>query len=225
MRYSRNQATISRAENEVLKASKVCVVGCGGLGGYVIEMLGRIGVGTITAIDGDVFDETNLNRQILSDVQNIGHSKALTAQKRMSLVNPDITIKPIDTFLTEQNAMTLLEGHRVIVDALDQIQTRFIVQDVAEQLNIPFVHGAIGGWYGQISTIFPGERTLNKIYKNDTLKGKEMMLGNPSFTPALTSAIQVSEVIKILLNRGDLLRNKLLFANLLDQEFEVINLL
>lgn len=224
MRYTRNRITISEEDNEVLKASKVCVIGCGGLGGYVIEMLGRIGVGTITAIDGDVFDETNLNRQILSDMQTIGLSKAVIAQRRMALVNPEITVRPINEFLTEQNAKVLLEGHNVIVDALDQIQIRFLVQDVAEKLNTPFVHGAIAGWYGQVATIFPGERTLNKIYRNNTLRGKEKQLGNPSFTPALASAIQVSEVIKILLNKGDLLRNKMLFTNLLDQEYEVIDL-
>lgn len=224
MRYSRNKTTISEEENAILKASKVCVIGCGGLGGYVIEMLGRVGVGTITAIDGDVFDESNLNRQILSDTQTIGLSKAMIAQKRMSIVNPDITVTAVAEFLTEENSEALLKGHQVIVDALDQIPTRLLVQETAEKLNIPFVHGAIAGWYGQVTTIFPGDRTLNKIYKNNTSRGKEKLLGNPSFTPALASSIQVSEVIKILLQRGDLLRNKFLFANLLEQEYEIIDL-
>ena len=224
MRYLRNKTTISAQENEVLLASKVCVIGCGGLGGYVIEMLGRIGVGVITAIDGDVFDESNLNRQILSDAETMGQSKAFTAQKRMALVNPEVTVKPIQAFVTKENAEALLMGHDVIVDALDTIQIRLLVQDVAEKLKIPFVHGAIAGWYGQVSTIFPGEHTLHKIYKNDTPRGAENKLGNPSFTPALVSSIQVSEVIKILLQRGNLLRNKLLFTNLLDQEYEVIDL-
>lgn len=224
MRYTRNRSTISEEENKVLKASKVCVIGCGGLGGYVIEMLGRIGVGTITAIDGDVFDETNLNRQILSDIETIGYSKAIIAKKRMALVNPEILVKPINEFLTVDNAEELLREHHVIVDALDQIHTRFLVQDIAEKLKTPFVYGAIAGWYGQVSTIFPGDRTLNKIYKNNTPKGKEKLLGNPSFTPALASSIQVSEVIKVLLHRGELLRNKLLFINLLEQEYEVIDL-
>lgn len=224
MRYSRNRTTISAEENEVLKASKVCVVGCGGLGGYVIEMLGRIGVGTITAIDGDVFDETNLNRQLLSDVQTLGQSKAISAKSRMSVVNPEITVQAVNEFLKEENAMELLKGHHVIVDALDQIPTRLLVQATAEKLDTPFVHGAIAGWYGQVSTIFPGERTLNKIYKNNTPRGKEVLLGNPSFTPALASSIQVSEVIKVLLQRGNLLRNKILFINLLEQEYEVVDL-
>ncbi|MCR3923345.1 MAG: HesA/MoeB/ThiF family protein [Firmicutes bacterium] len=224
MRYLRNKTTISAQENDVLKASKVCVVGCGGLGGYSIEMLGRVGVGTITAIDGDVFDETNLNRQLLANEATIGQSKAMVAQKRMKLVNPEVTVTPINQFLREENAEALVNGHDVIIDALDEIQTRLLVQGVAEKLSIPFVHGAIAGWYGQVSTIFPGERTLNKIYKPHMSSGQEKELGNPSFTPALVSSMQVSEVIKIILQRGTLLRNKLLFCNLLEQEYDVIEL-
>lgn len=223
-RYTRNKSTLSEEDNAILAASKVCVVGCGGLGGYIIEMLGRLGVGNITAIDGDVFDESNLNRQILADMQNLGQSKALTAQKRMAIVNPDVTITPIQTFLQEENAEKLLVGHHVIVDALDQISTRFLIQETGEKLQIPFIHGAIAGWYGQVSTIFPGEQTLYKIYKNKTAPGKEKLLGNPAFAPALVSAIQVSEVVKILIQRGDLLRKKILFINLLDQEYEMIEL-
>lgn len=223
-RYARNRMMISEEENEKLHNSKVCVVGCGGLGGYAIEMLGRLGVGSITAIDGDVFDITNLNRQILSDVEKIGQSKALTAQSRMQIVNPEVCIKPITTFLNKENAEELLKNHDVIIDALDNIEVRFIVQETAEKLNIPFVYGAIAGWYGQISTIFPGDYTLNKIYRDRRVKGEEKKLGNPSFTPALASSIQVSEVLKILLNKGDLLRNKLLFVDLLNQEYEVIDL-
>lgn len=223
-RYIRNKMTISEEENKVLHDSKVCVVGCGGLGGYVIEMLGRIGVGHITAIDGDVFDITNLNRQILSDVGRIGQSKALTAQSRMANVNPEVLISPVVAFLDESNATELLKGHDVIVDALDKISVRFLLQETAERLQIPFVYGAIAGWYGQVSTIFPGDNTLNKIYKNKSAGGEEKKLGNPSFTPAVASAIQVSEVVKILTKKGDLLRNKLLFMNLLNQEYEVFEL-
>ena len=216
--------TLSEVENQVLHDSKVCVVGCGGLGGYVIEMLGRLGVGTITAIDGDVFEDSNLNRQILSDTKTLGQNKALAAQKRMALVNPEITVSPVDELLTEENAKSLLQGHDVIVDALDRISTRFLIQETAEELQIPFVHGAIAGWYGQVSTIFPGEKTLNKIYKDKSTSGKEKILGNPAFTPALISAAEVSEVVKILIQRGDLLRHKLLFINVLEHEYEVLEL-
>lgn len=211
-------------ENIKLKDFKVCVVGCGGLGGYVIEMLGRLGIGHITAVDGDVFEESNLNRQILSDTSSLGKSKANTAKERMALVNPLIKVKPIPKKLTQENGEEILNGHDVIVDAVDSIETRLLLQDIASKLNIPLVHGAIAGWYGQVTTIFPEDRTFDIIYSRKNAKGLEKELGNPSFTPALVASIQVSEVLKLLIGRGELLRKKILFINTLEQEYEVISL-
>ena len=223
-RYSRNISSISQEENLILNKSKVCVVGCGGLGGHIIEMLARLGVGSITVVDGDVFDETNLNRQLLSNETTIGKSKAMEAQNRMAIVNPHIKVIPIAEFINESNAVDILSDHQVIIDALDNIPSRFILQEFSSKLNIPLVHGAIAGWYGQVSTIFPNDNILDKIYRKDESYGLEKELGNPSFTPALISSIQVSEVVKILINRGDLLRNKLLFINTLNHEYDVIEL-
>lgn len=215
---------LSKEENEKLKEFKVCVVGCGGLGGYIIEMLGRLGVGCITAVDGDVFDETNLNRQILSNEDTLGESKALIAQKRMKLVNPLIEVKPITSRISEENAEEILFGHDLVIDAIDKIDTRFLLQNMASKLNIPMVHGAIAGWYGQVSTIFPGDNTLNKIYPTKDIRGLESELGNPSFTPATIASIQVSEALKVLLNKGTLLRNKLLYIDLLEHDYMVVEL-
>ncbi|HHY76981.1 MAG TPA: HesA/MoeB/ThiF family protein, partial [Clostridiales bacterium] len=94
-RYDRNMLCLSPEENDSLRHKTVAVVGCGGLGGNIIEMLGRLGVGKIIAVDGDVFDDTNLNRQILSHMENLGKPKALEAWKRMKLVNPDIELLPV----------------------------------------------------------------------------------------------------------------------------------
>lgn len=223
-RYARNISSLSQEENLILNKSKVCVVGCGGLGGYTIEMLGRLGVGSITVVDGDVFDETNLNRQLLSDENTIGKSKALEAQKRMAVVNSEIEVIPIVKLLKESNAVEILSNHQVIVDALDNIPSRLILQKYCSMLHIPFVHGAIAGWYGQVSTIFPNDQTLNKIYREDASNGLEKQLGNPAFVAPLISSIQVSEVVKLLINRGDLLRNKLLFINTLNHEYDVLEL-
>ncbi|MFZ5966376.1 MAG: HesA/MoeB/ThiF family protein [Bacillota bacterium] len=223
-RYKRNMTMLSQEENDELKSFKVCVVGCGGLGGYIIEMLGRLGIGSITAVDGDVFEASNLNRQILSDMSSLGISKAKKAQERMALVNPLVEIRPLHTRLSGENSREILQGHHVIVDALDNIPSRFILQKTCEALDIPLVHGAIAGWYGQVTTIMPGDRTLDDIYTQGTAKGVEQELGNPSFTPALIASIQVSEVLKVLIQRGDLLRRKILYVNLLDQEYEIINL-
>lgn len=215
---------LSPEENASLSSFNVCVVGCGGLGGYIIEMLARLGIGHLTVVDGDVFDETNLNRQLLSDMNSLGKPKAIVARDRINVVNPLVKVKVINGMLTEENCIEILQGHDVVVDALDSIDTRLLIQKHAEELNIPLVHGAIAGWYGQVTTIFPGDRTLDFLYSNNDKKGLEAELGNPSFTPALVASIEVSEVLKILINRGDLLRRKLLSINTLNQEYEIINL-
>lgn len=214
--------TLSLEENDKLKNHKVCVIGCGGLGGYVIEMLGRIGVGFITAVDGDIFQESNLNRQILSDVHSLGKSKSIVAKERMMNVNPLIEVNCINKLLTKENYPEILKGHDVIVDALDSIDARLMLQDACEELNIPLVSGAIAGWYGHITTIYPGDRTLNIVYGNKMGKGIEAKLGNPSFTPALVASIEVSEVIKVLIGRGELLRKRILVIDTLNQDYEVI---
>ncbi|NFM79059.1 HesA/MoeB/ThiF family protein [Clostridium botulinum] len=223
-RYDRNIKTLSLEENEKLKDFKVCVIGCGGLGGYIIEMLGRIGVGHITAVDGDTFSESNLNRQIISSDLNLGKNKAIEAKKRMKVVNDLIYVNPITTFINKDNVLNILKEHDVVIDAVDNIETRFLLQESCEKLKIPFIHGAIAGWYGQVTTIFPGDRTLDIIYKNKSKKGIEDVLGNPSFTPALVASIQVSEALKVLINRGEILRNKIFMIDLLYQDFYILNL-
>lgn len=221
-RYDRNMNMLSKEENERLRNFKVCVVGCGGIGGYVIEMLCRLGIGYITAVDKDVFEETNLNRQILSDMNSLGKSKALMAVERMKLVNPEVFVNAIVDEFNFENGKDIIKGHDIVIDALDNIEGKLTLQDICEELGIPFVHGAIAGWYGQVTTVFPGDRTLKFLYKKEMRKGIEKELGNPSFTPALVASIQVSEALKILIGRGEVLRRKVLFINTFEQEYEII---
>lgn len=223
-RYLKNMNMLSKEENSSLKNFKVCVVGCGGLGGFVIEMLGRLGIGNITVIDGDVFDETNLNRQLLSNCENLGKEKVLVAKERMKVINPDVTLNAIIGLITEENGLDILKGHDVIVDAVDNIQTRLVIESVASKLDIPMVYGAISGWYGQVSTIFPKDNTFKKIYPKNYNPEIENQLGNPSFTPALVASIQVSEILKILIGRGELLRNKILYIDTYEQSYTVLDI-
>lgn len=217
--------TLSEEENNKLKEFKVCVVGCGGLGGYAIEMLGRLGIGHITAVDGDVFEESNFNRQILSDELSIKISKANKAVERMNIVNSNISVKPVFKMLTLDNGIDILSGHDVVIDALDSIESRLILQQLCEKLQIPLIHGAIAGWYGQVTTILPGDKTLDFIYKNtSSSKGIEKELGNPSFTPAHIASVQVSEALKVLLGKEQILRKKILFINMLDLEYDLVEI-
>ncbi|MDK2803822.1 HesA/MoeB/ThiF family protein [Acetoanaerobium noterae] len=222
LRYSRNKNLMSDDEIILLSQKKVCVLGLGGLGGYIVEMLSRIGVGSLTLVDGDVFDETNLNRQLFSSMNNLGNSKALEAEKRVKGINPLTKVIPVYEFVDSSNAMKIIANHDVIVDALDSIDLRKYIAKVCTELNLPLVHGAIAGWYGQVATIYPNDTTLDILYPKDIKRGIEKELGNPSFTPALVASIQVSEVIKLLLNRGDLLRNSFMMIDLYTNDIEVI---
>lgn len=215
---------LSHEENLSLREKKVLVVGCGGLGGHIIEQLARLGVGHITAVDADKFDETNLNRQLFSHSKNIGESKAFAAKKHVAIINPDIKLDAFQVFLDESNAGEITKGFDVICDALDSVVSRFILQKYAAINHTPMVHGAIAGWYGQVTTIFPNDNTLNYIYHTNQNKGIEQELGNPSFTPALVASIEVSEVLKILTGKGRLLRKRVLIINTLEQEYEILEL-
>ena len=223
-RYERNMTALTPEENDKLKHFKVCVIGCGGLGGYVIESLGRIGIGHITAVDGDVFDESNLNRQLLSSEDAIGKSKAETAKARMLSVNSNVNVDPIAEFITEDNCEKILKGHDLVIDALDNIKTRILIENETQRLEIPLIHGAIAGWHGQVSVIMPGKPFYGNIYNEDTNKGIETELGNLPFTAAVTASIQAAEAIKVLLKKGDTLAGKLFTIDLLSQEYEIFEI-
>ncbi len=124
----------------------------------------------------------------------------------------------------QENCDEIIQRHDLVVDALDNMTARRLLEDHCEKQNIPLIHGAIAGWYGQVSTIMPGDRTLQKIYPPDENKGAETELGNPSFSPALVASIEVAEALKVLLHRGEILQNKLLTIDLLNQEYEVFRL-
>jgi molybdopterin/thiamine biosynthesis adenylyltransferase len=224
-RYQRNRRMISVAKQLQLLRSKVAVIGCGGLGGYVIEELARLGVGRIIAIDPDVFEEHNLNRQMLSSLSNLGLTKVKAAAERVQKINPAVMLQPLHESFSTGNGRELLQDADVVVDAVDNIPTRLELAELCSEINKPLVHGAIAGWYGHVTTIFPGETTLQKIYHQWRAgAGVESDLGNPSFTPALVASFQVAEVCKILLGEGRLLRNSMLSINLLEMEVEEIPL-
>lgn len=223
-RYQRNRRTISTAQQLGLFRSRVAVIGCGGLGGYVLEELARLGVGTIVAVDPDVFEEHNLNRQLLATPATLGLPKVVAAAARISEINPAVTVIPYRLAYEPANGHELLRGAAVVVDALDSIPTRLALAESCADLGIPLVHGAIGGWYGQVTTQFPEDDTLQQIYRHFSGgKGVEQQLGNPAFTPAVVASLQVAEVSKLLLGEGEPLRRRKLVINLLDMEFEEIH--
>lgn len=220
-RYQRNHKSISIKQQLQLFNSKVTVVGCGGLGGYIVEQLARLGIGVIQIIDDDVFEDHNLNRQLYASPKVLGHAKATVAAQRIKDINPAVTVIPITERLSKDNGCQLLEGSHVVADAVDGIETRLEIAKSCTELGIPMVHGAIAGWYGHISTIYPGDNTLAILYpQHPERTGIEQDLGNPAFTPAVIASLEVAEVCKVLLGKSGQLRNRTLTIDLLDMEIE-----
>jgi molybdopterin/thiamine biosynthesis adenylyltransferase len=224
-RYQRNRQMISTAQQRQLFRSEVAVIGAGGLGGYILEQLARLGVGTIVVIDDDIFEENNLNRQLLSSPAKLGRVKVEVAVERLAEVNPAVSVRPVRARFDKQTGPELLAGAACVVDAVDNVTARLALAEVCRELEIPLVHGAIAGWYGQVATLLPGDESLQTIYRHwQGGKGIEAQLGNPSFTPAVAASLQVAEVCKILLNLGKLLRYRKFSFDLLAMEVNEIPL-
>lgn len=224
-RYQRNRQSINTQRQSDLFRARVAIFGCGGLGGHVVEALARLGTGQLTVIDPDVFEEHNLNRQVLASFPVLGKAKVETALERVKEINPAVTVIPVKQAFTRENGPELLKNIDVAVDALDSISTRLELADVCKLLNIPLVHGSIGGWYGQVAVQFPGDDILEKLYpKHTSPKGIEAELGNLSFTAGFVAAIEAAEVCKLLVGEGTPLRRRMLAINLLDMDIVEIRL-
>lgn len=217
-RYLRNVPALSEDECALLKTRRVCIAGCGGLGGHLLELLCRVGIGQIRAVDGDVFDETNLNRQLLSEVGLVGSSKAKAAAARASRIAPDTKLEVIDAFLTEDNAADIISGCDAVLDGLDNVQSRRILARACAKAGIPYIYGAVSGWVAQAALSLPGDGLVETLYPEGVdIRDKSVL----SFTPALCASVQAALCVKLLCGRP-VESGKLHYFDLLDQEFETI---
>lgn len=218
-RYLRNREILTLKEQLRLAESQVAVVGAGGLGGSVLSLLARMGVGHLVVIDHDVLDETNLNRQVFCHSKNLGKPKASEARSQMQRINPGVEVSAHQTRLDPSNGKELLAGCNVVVDALDNVASRLVLEEAAQVLAIPLVHGALAGFEGQVMSLLPGDKGFARIYgkARDGAQDPgrpEALLGVPAITPTLVATFQAMEVIKILLDRGNLFRNTMVYLDL-----------
>ncbi|MBQ9001653.1 MAG: HesA/MoeB/ThiF family protein [Eggerthellaceae bacterium] len=215
-RYDRNMMALSSEECASLEQKRIAVVGCGGLGGLVIEALARVGIGYLRVIDGDVFEESNLNRQLLCTEATLGREKALGAAERIHAVNSSIEVETHVAYLEEGNSAELIGGVDCVVDCLDNLEARFWMAHACQELGMPVVYGAIAGWFGQVCTVYPGDHSFASIYGEPFGTSQHKKLGNLPFTAYSISAIQAAEAVKVVLGRSGIIRNRLLMVDLLD---------
>jgi len=217
-RYARNIPALTEEECLILQKKRVLVVGCGGLGGHIIDQLARIGVGFLRVVDGDVFEETNLNRQLLSEVPLLGVSKANAAAEHVSRVNPDIRVEAVEAFMTEETVRELISGCDIVLDALDNVPSRRLLAAACGENGIPYVYGAISGWVAQAGISMPGDDLIGKLFPREVeIRDKSVL----SFTPAMCASMQVALCVKLLVGRPVKI-GTVYYYDLLNQEFETI---
>lgn len=227
---SRQMSIVTKSQQTRFKESKIAVVGCGGIGGSVIEMLARMGVGKLNIIDNDTFDMSNLNRQLMSSVDSLGKSKSEVTKENIRLANPYVKVKAYTDELNENNIEEVLSDCDVIIDALDNLFTRVLISRYSKENKIPFVHGAIHGTKGQL-TVF-NEKTPNyeelfslpsegkELNKNTKFELKELSQGVPPVIGPIANIIgclEAFEAFKLITEVGNVtFAPKVLNIDLLD---------
>ena len=218
-RYSRQIMIpqIGEKGQEKLKRAKVFIAGVGGLGSPVSIYLTAAGVGHLRMVDHDRVDLTNLNRQVVHWSGDVGKRKVESAQEKLNKLNPNVTVETLSVTISEENASELISGFDLIVDAMDNLPTRYLLNKKAIEHGIPFFHGAVNGFEGRAMTVIPGKTAcLRCLYRGPVPESKFPVIG---VTPAVIGCIQATEVIKYLVGSGELLGNRLLAYDGLNLKF------
>jgi len=223
-RYGRQimMTGFGEAGQEKLKNARVFIAGAGGLGSPISIYLANAGIGAIRIVDMDKVELSNLNRQILHWPDDVGRLKVDSAREKLHKMNPDMKLEAIYETMDETNLFQLTEGCDVIVDAMDNIKTRYLLNKTAIDRKIPFMHGAIYGLDGRAMTIVPGKSAcLGCVYKGIPPRARFPVLG---VTPAVIGCIQATEVIKYLTGIGELLIDRILIYDGLNMKFMEVNI-
>ncbi|ABW68308.1 HesA/MoeB/ThiF family protein [Desulfosudis oleivorans] len=219
LRYLRNAPSINPNEQITLARSCVSVAGAGGLGGHVITLLARLGIGEIRVFDPDDFDETNMNRQTFCTTETLGKNKALAAAAACRAINPAVDVNPHPTAVKSPDHISQMTGSQVIIDALDNARDRHALADIARSLDIPMIHGAVAGFEGRVMTVLPENTSFAHLFPPEQNASPqpvfaEQVLGTPALSPAFIAPLQVMAALHILLKRDTTLTDQLIHADL-----------
>lgn len=223
----KNRGTYSAIDQAGLLASRAALIGAGGLGGMVLLLLVRMGVGKITICDGDVFDQSNLNRQFLAKPGLVGSPKVKAAAQEAGEINPALEVRALARWADEKSLPAILEGAQVAVDCLDNLTARFALERAAAQAGIPYVHGGIAGQEGFVMTVLPGEPGLKGLYGGEEAAsggGAEKLMGAPTITPALLAGFQANEAVNLLLGRRGLAAGQVMHLDISGPSLEMFQL-
>ncbi|MGH8871925.1 MAG: molybdopterin-synthase adenylyltransferase MoeB [Acidimicrobiia bacterium] len=229
-RYSRHVllAEVGEEGQTRLLESKVLLIGAGGLGSPAALYLAASGVGTIGIVDDDVVDSTNLQRQVLHNLDRIGMPKTESARETLSALNPDVKVVTHNERLTADNALRIMAGYDVVLDGGDNFATRYLVNDASLHLRVPVVHGSIFRFEGQVSVFDPYQgpcyRCLFPEPPPPELAPSCAEAGVLGVLPGIIGSIEAMETIKLLLGLGEPLTGRLLIYDALEEEFNTVSI-
>lgn len=209
---------------ERLLGSSVLVIGAGGLGAPVLLYLAAAGVGRIGIVDFDKVDISNLQRQVIFSTDDIGRLKAEAAAERIRSLNPDLTVEAITEKFDTGNAKPIAGSYDIVLDATDNIETKYLINDTCVELGKPFVHAAVNQYGGNVMTVLPGSACMRCVFP-DAVKQKESSeYGILGAIPGIAGAVQAAEAIKVLTGAGEPLASRLLTFDALTMNFVTIGL-
>jgi adenylyltransferase/sulfurtransferase len=210
-----------------LKKASVCVVGLGGLGSPAALQLAAMGVGHIRLVDHDVVEISNLQRQYIYDFKYLGYPKVEAAAIRLRDLNPNIEVEPLPLSINQYNVESIIKDVDVVIDGLDRMSTRYLVNRACQKLGVPYVHGAAIMTLGNVSTIVPGETPCLECFRggiNDELLPSCAVVGVHPSILSIVASIEVSEAVRIITGKKPLLAGKLLLCDIGGMFFEIINI-
>ena len=210
-----------------LKGATVCIVGVGGLGSPVSIQLASMGVGTLRLVDNDIVEVSNLQRQHLYGIDQVGLPKVEAAAKRLKGLNPFIDIEPLPMMVTPFNAEEIIKGSDVVIGSLDMMAPRYSLNRACQKLDIPLIHGAALAYNGTVSTILPGETACFECFQGGVDDAEMPTCATVGVHPAIlgiVGSLIVSETVRIIIGQEPNLADKLMFLDLEDYSFETINL-
>ena len=223
-RYLRNYSSLTLKTQLALACSSILIVGAGGLGGYVLELLVRSGVGTCLIADGDVFEESNLNRQILGGMDHLGTSKLEAARERVKRINPFTRLELCPVFLESSDLPDTLQGVDLILDCLGGTDFRRDLLQAAQKHGCKLITGFVAGKTGLACTVYPGDKDPAAFWPDGLEQGAEDILGNLATIVCMIASIQAQEAIYVLSGQKPQLRNKVLLADLETFVFQKLKL-
>ena len=216
--FEKNMDFFTLHQAAQIKRVTVAVIGAGALGQMAAHQLVRTGFEKLILIDKDVLEYSNFNRQMYAVNSTVNQSKVAVLKAQVLDIDPKIDIKIHETFLDQSTGKHLVSDADIVVDCVDDIETKIYLEKLSAELNIPLVHGAVEGWYGQVTTVLPGDSVLERLY----IHRKKQEVTALMITVSAVTALQVGEVIKIVTGTGELLHQRVMFIDMMSGDFSCV---